>query len=332
MIEASSISDPQTSTDTRNVTFSAALAAGLTHYGWLDGRKTDRAGREVAPANPSQSPEKEPWFTTSGIFGPLFAGSSLSADLQLSLANRLQARMAAYGSPEYALTWKQWDMLSGPPICALRASAHRISGRDCGGWPTCSATKTTKNSKNPRKLKENGRQTALADAAWLAGWPTPKASEAEKDGRTPQGAMNEVNRNKGPSLSAMSHVSGWHTPRSSECTEKSETFVKRNADRGMHCFSGLGAEAQTAGWATCSSRDWKDTPGMATTGTNPDGSERKRLDQLPRQAGMALPSGGLAGMGNCEGYRLNPKFSLWLQGYPAEWACLGARAMQSCRR
>lgn len=38
------------------------------------------------------------------------------------------------------------------------------------------------------------------------------------------------------------------------------------------------------GWPTASSRDWKDTPGMSTTGVNPDGSTRTRLDQLPRVA------------------------------------------------
>ncbi len=38
---------------------------------------------------------------------------------------------------------------------------------------------------------------------------------------------------------------------------------------------------------TPAARDWKDTAGMATTGTNPDGSERSRLDQLPRQAALA---------------------------------------------
>lgn len=38
------------------------------------------------------------------------------------------------------------------------------------------------------------------------------------------------------------------------------------------------------GWATASARDWKDTGGMATTGINPDGSVRSRMDQLGRQA------------------------------------------------
>jgi hypothetical protein len=41
------------------------------------------------------------------------------------------------------------------------------------------------------------------------------------------------------------------------------------------------------GWSETTSRDWKDTPGMATTGTNPDGSTRDRIDMLPRQAYLA---------------------------------------------
>ena len=41
------------------------------------------------------------------------------------------------------------------------------------------------------------------------------------------------------------------------------------------------------GWATAAARDYKDTAGMAATATNPDGSTRNRLDQLPRQAAIA---------------------------------------------
>lgn len=35
------------------------------------------------------------------------------------------------------------------------------------GWPTPSASKNTKNSTDPQKMKEGGVQTSLADAAWL---------------------------------------------------------------------------------------------------------------------------------------------------------------------
>jgi hypothetical protein len=51
---------------------------------------------------------------------------------------------------------------------------------------------------------------------------------------------------------------------------------------------GLQAAAHLTSWPTASARDWKDTTGMATTGTNPDGSTRSRLDQLPRVAGQFL--------------------------------------------
>lgn len=46
--------------------------------------------------------------------------------------------------------------------------------------------------------------------------------------------------------------------------------------------------------ATPSARDWKDTTGMSETGTDPDGSTRSRLDQLPRQAALLADSGQTA--------------------------------------
>jgi len=88
-----------------------------------------------------------------------------------------------------------------------------------------------------------------------------------------------------------------------------------------------------SGWCTPSARDWKDTPGMSTTGINPDGSLRNRTDQLPRQA--QLTSGPSAYSSNAKTEKragLNPAFSLWLMGYPAEWHSCGARATQSSRR
>lgn len=54
--------------------------------------------------------------------------------------------------------------------------------------------------------------------------------------------------------------------------------------------------ASLSAWATPSSRDWKDTPGMAESGANPDGTERNRIDQLARQAhqtaGWPTPQAG----------------------------------------
>ena len=38
----------------------------------------------------------------------------------------------------------------------------------------------------------------------------------------------------------------------------------------------------SSSWPTASSRDWKDSAGMATSSINRDGSDRNRIDQLPR--------------------------------------------------
>ncbi len=49
----------------------------------------------------------------------------------------------------------------------------------------------------------------------------------------------------------------------------------------------LEGAAAMSSWTSPSARDWKDTPGMSETGTNPDGTERMRLDQLPRQVNLS---------------------------------------------
>jgi DNA (cytosine-5)-methyltransferase 1 len=65
-------------------------------------------------------------------------------------------------------------------------------------------------------------------------------------------------------------------------------------------------------WPTPCARDWKDTPGMARSSTNADGSTRKRTDQLARRvyAEEDTPKGG--------GY-LNPTWVEWLMGFPLGW-------------
>jgi len=89
----------------------------------------DRSGLSVAPVSRSAQPDEWGAWVTSGTCGPLFEGSSPSAALQQSLESRLRAALDVNGSPEYELTWKHWDMPSGLPICALRASARHTSGK-----------------------------------------------------------------------------------------------------------------------------------------------------------------------------------------------------------
>lgn len=135
-----------------------------------------------------------------------------------------------------------------------------------------------------------------------------------------------------------SGLSGWPTPMAGNPGKPGQYNPAGNTDSSRKTVA-------LAGWPTPSSRDWKDTPGMATTGTNPDGSQRTRLDQLPRQAGLAgwttqdgparitatgqMLTGSSAEMES--GGQLNPRFSGWLMGYPTIW-CEAALSSQQPTR
>jgi hypothetical protein len=289
----------KTSQDLHNVTFSQALVAGLTHSGWLIGQKTDRSGQDRVLASHSVSLAKAQELRTTDTFGPLFDGSLPSAGLQSSLANKLRALMAENGSPEYELTWKHWNMKSGPRICALRASARRISDSGFGGWATPAAQEPggTPEQHLARKRSQvmNGVKmgcdavTALSLQVQAVGWPTPN---------TPNG--------------------GRSLPRNATASGQIPGGPKRQAD--------LQHVAKMAGWQTP-----KLPSGGSCKRNTPGGGMRKLEDQAELLTGK-IPLGTNAKTENQDAYRLNPRFSLWLMGYPEEWASCGERAMQSSRK
>lgn len=248
--------DRMTSGTTPNATFSPASAAGRKRLQSRVGQQTGLFGPAHAPVNPFRWPGLEEALRTEGISGRSSQASSSSLRLQLSLENRLRQQMDVNGSPEYALTWKRWDMQSGPPICALRASGRRTSGSGFGGWPT----------------------------------PT-ESLVSEQDFAQQMTAGNGKDRKK---------------------YRESMIF---------------------AGWATPSSRDWKDTPGMAQEAFEKSGKFRNRIDQLPRQA-MFLTSGNPSNSSTASTENrgvLNPALPRWLMGFQAEWDSCGATAMRSIR-
>jgi hypothetical protein len=114
--------------------------------------------------------------------GPSGDDLSPSAALQSSLENRLRARLDGIGSPLYALKWKHWDMRSGPPICALRASVPRTSDSGCGSWPTPDQagwkTPQARDWKSPQGRAYKG---GPSDLPAQAGWGTPTQRDY-KDG------------------------------------------------------------------------------------------------------------------------------------------------------
>ncbi len=131
--------------------------------------------------------------------------------LQSSLENRLRANLAGLGSPVYALTWKHWAISSGRPICALRASARHTLGSDFTGWPAATALDSSGRAYQYAGGDKTKKFLTLAGKARLAIWPTPTASLATKGVRTMDGALREVDRGKGPDLSAVASTASGPT-------------------------------------------------------------------------------------------------------------------------
>src|SRR5690606_2518032 len=169
--------------DTRNATSSPESAAGRMPSGSPDGPMTGPYGPDPALASLTPRQALERGMTTRGPYGGRGGGLSTSVDLQLSLASRLRVLMDVNGSPEYVLTWRQWDMKSGPPICALRASVRRTSAKGFGGWRTPSGSDGEGGTMGVGMAVGEGYtpKLKLRDQSSLVGWLTPRADESSSD-------------------------------------------------------------------------------------------------------------------------------------------------------
>jgi len=359
MSGTSETSPRQTSTDLHNVTFSQALADGLSHCGWLIGPTTDQSGQDRALVSHSVSRERAKALTTNATFGPLFGGSSPSAGLQACLASRLQAAMDVNGSPEYLLTWKQWDMFAGLQICALRASGRPTSGSDCGGWGTPKASMDGDSPKTVEMAERGEAEMSLMRQCHLTGWPTAAGRDGKdcsdpatwKEYRNPDGTernrydqLPRVAALTGPAQSGGPAATGkpgeclpggWTTPCAEDKTQRKAKYQQGGTPLSLQA-------AQTEGWRTCTAEDAErgqgsrleslntqaaQTAGYPTARTT-DGNGSKDH----KEGGMALHTQAETfRLPDMAGWKLNPRFSLWLMGYPAAWACCGERAMQSSR-
>ena len=174
-----------------SATSSQASGSGPTPCDPQAGPTTVLFGQEAARASLSARQVQEAGLMTSGTSGRTGTISSASAVLQSSLASRLQARTASAGSTLYTLTWKQRATPSGLLICALRASARRISDSASGllGWPTPRLQDSKHGAATEYEMQKRWKvHPQLHMAAALTGWPTPTTRD-HKDTGNLEGSM-----------------------------------------------------------------------------------------------------------------------------------------------
>ena len=153
-------------------------------------------------------------------------------------------------------------------------------------------------------------------------WPTPSANQFEIADvelmleRRERVKAQSLNGN-GFGLTTAQAASAWATPTVDDANNVTRTSGSQQS-----------LARDTFQWATPNSRDWKDIPGTRDR-TFADGTTAPRLDQLPRQvfpwAGLTRPPSEapttLSDLSPVKQRRagLNPRFGLWLMGYPVEW-------------
>jgi hypothetical protein len=291
------------------------LVDGAQQLDLLVGEMIDQCGQEARHASLSVQQVTEKDKTMSDTCGQYSSISSASADLQSSLESRLRQRLELAGSMIYKLTWKQKVTPRQWSYCQRAASVPRTKETDSGqlqsGW-------ATPNTMDHMALR--------SDEALL------RQATTVRNGRTFPANLREQVDPRSQEIYATKQIpEAWPTPMHTDGSKACNRYRENHQN-------GLGAIASTveaSSWATPTVRDYKNTGNLenyifgSQTG-------RIRTDSVSTQAYL-VDSGQTtdsftAETGKPVKSQLNPRFSLWLMGYPIEWAFSGERVTPLSRK
>lgn len=273
---------------------------------------TRQSGRDLRRASLLASQGNKSDSKTNDTSPQSCSISSQSADLQLSLVNRLRQQFRNTGSILYSLTWKQKVTPAHRPYYQLAASVLRINASDYffAPWVTTSVRDGKGGYLGGRIRHGKWCTDALDVTSQLAGWSTPQVHD-KTSARAPRLKGNhrdpmKIGSYRSDLCDARFHI--YAAPPTWELTPCPTPTANNGTGAGSSGRQG-GLNLQTA-------------MSMAKVDS---GSQALRIT-----ARGDVLTGLDAGM-DISG-QLNPEHSRWLMGYPSVWGCLGVTAMQSYRK
>lgn len=311
------MSNHQTLKDLHNATSSQESVDGQEPCSSQDGVQTDLFGQAAPLANHSQQQEREREKMTSDTSGLSSLISSESANLQQCLASKLQQLSDMDGLMIYKTTLKRKVTPQQRSYYHLAASARTTKGTDSSLPPSAWPTPTQRDYKGGRKLNEKGQSCSattgqryglsLDQAPQLVPWLTPTTSDTN--------GVRRLDGKRSGGLNTQA-LSAWPTPTHHNSKEGGYPGeLTRNTIP-------LGAMKHMVAWATPNTMDYmaqRSDEALARAKTKGGCSNLK--DQIPT-SGITHKS-STAETENIAPSQLNPRFSLWLMGYPIEWAYSG---------
>ena len=262
--------DPATSPPIPSAISSQESGSGHTPCASLGGLTIVEFGQAVAPANLSARQAKALGLMMSGTCGPRGSNSLRSASLTASMVSRLRARTASLGSTLFTLTWKQRATPAGLSISALRASALRTSGNDCGSWRSPNTVDAQLGTR-----KGPGQVQLCHQAVLAAPWPTTTRMDAQSAAR--HGYMIEGNPGT-TLLDAARLAAPWTTTTTRDWKDTGALKPRVEGKTGVHAERAdqLGRQAQLAS-------------GPSATGSPVETAKRGQLSPGLSRWLMALP-------------------------------------------